>query len=94
MRINSVIGASGGKDKTVGFVLGRFSKEDESEVKEGIENASKMALALIEGEKIEKIMQLYIKNDTKMVAKCEKNIVKKSNCAKLYSEEKFSKIYF
>ena len=53
--------ASGGKDKTVGFVLGRFSKEDEQEVKEGIENSSKMALALIDGEKIEKIMQLYNK---------------------------------
>lgn len=61
LRIKFGIGASGGKDKTVGFVLGRFSKEDEQEVKEGIENSSKMALALIDGEKIEKIMQLYNK---------------------------------
>ena len=61
LRIKFGIGASGGKDKTVGFVLGRFSKEDESEVKEGIERAFKMTLALLEGEKIEKIMQLYNK---------------------------------
>lgn len=50
-----------GKRKTVGFVLGRFSKEDEDEVKDAIENSSKMALALLSGEKIEKIMQLYNK---------------------------------
>lgn len=61
LRIKFGIGASGGKDKTVGFVLGRFAKEDEQEVNEGIENASKMALSLVEGEKIEKIMQLYNK---------------------------------
>ncbi|WP_300358443.1 aminoacyl-tRNA hydrolase [Fusobacterium sp.] len=61
LRIKFGIGASGGKEKTVGFVLGRFSKEEELDVKEAIENASKMALSLLEGEKIEKIMQLYNK---------------------------------
>lgn len=61
LRIKFGIGASGGKDKTVGFVLGNFSKEDEEDVSNGIINSSKMALALISGEKIEKIMQLYNK---------------------------------
>ncbi len=61
LRIKFGIGESGGKEKTVGFVLGRFSKEEEKEVKESIENASKMVLSLLDGEKIEKIMQLYNK---------------------------------
>lgn len=61
LRIKFGIGASGGKDKTVGFVLGRFSKEDEDDVKEGIANSAKMVLALLNEEKIEKIMQLYNK---------------------------------
>ena len=55
------MGQSGGKDKTVGFVLGRFSKEDESEVKEGIENASKMALCSYKGRKNRKNYRTYNK---------------------------------
>lgn len=63
LRIKFGIGQSADKDKIINFVIGRFSKEEEVEIESIIENTAKIALEIVEGEKIEKVLQKYNKND-------------------------------
>lgn len=61
LRIKFGIGQSADKDKIINFVIGRFSKEEEIEIENIIENTAKIALEIVEGEKIEKVLQKYNK---------------------------------
>ena len=63
LRVKFGIGASGGKDKTVDFVLGNFSKDDEKLIEESLLNISDLAVKFINDEKVETIMQLYNKKN-------------------------------
>ena len=62
-RVKFGIGASQDRDKTVDFVLGRFSKEDELEIEKVLKDVSDLVLKYLDGEKIENIMQVYNKKN-------------------------------
>ncbi len=63
LRIKFGIGQSESQDKEkiVNFVIGRFTKEEKEEISEVLVNAGEAALELINGTKIDRVMQMYNK---------------------------------
>ncbi|MFK4785863.1 aminoacyl-tRNA hydrolase [Fusobacterium sp. MFO224] len=56
-RIKVGIGSARNENKIIEHVIGRFSKEEEKELENIIENVSEMALLLAKGEKKDKVLQ-------------------------------------
>ncbi|WP_163467996.1 aminoacyl-tRNA hydrolase [Fusobacterium sp. IOR10] len=56
-RIKVGIGGAASDDKIISHVIGRFSKEEENQLENVIENVSEMSLLLVKGEKKDVVLQ-------------------------------------
>lgn len=57
LRLKFGIGQSKDKDKVVDFVIGRFSKDEESEISEVLIHAGEVVISILDGVSLDRIMQ-------------------------------------